>query len=295
MKKCKRIYLKDGQAAYDVMRFLGLGITNENLAKVEKASDSVEPINGTDTDTASSGYIKKTVSVGGSSFVVDMVTIDLSSPELQIITDTLSDVDCDTNCPIQSLKEYVVDQQGFAGIHGSYFCPSDYSGCSGQTNYFFAPVFDSNTKTLINKDQLVYPTTGSLWIFDQNNTVHFLKSTQDFSSIEEFEASNEVIIQAAISNLPALIYNAENIIQTQILDDKQRFTRSSRGGMAVKGGTLYLMIAHNATVIDLAAIMESMSMEQGLNLDGGGSSALYYSGEYKVGPGRDIPNAIIFK
>jgi exopolysaccharide biosynthesis protein len=31
-----------------------------------------------------------------------------------------------------------------------------------------------------------------------------------------------------------------------------------------------------------------------MNLDGGGSSALIYDDEYKVGPGRDIVNAIVF-
>ncbi len=31
---CRRIYLKDGAAAYEIMRFLGLGITNLNLALV---------------------------------------------------------------------------------------------------------------------------------------------------------------------------------------------------------------------------------------------------------------------
>ena len=57
----------------------------------------------------------------------------------------------------------------------------------------------------------------------------------------------------------------------------------------------FLIIANSATVIDLANIMQALGMEQALNLDGGGSSALYYQGEYKVGPGRQLPNAIIFK
>ncbi|MFA4917484.1 MAG: hypothetical protein WC560_12555, partial [Syntrophales bacterium] len=32
--KCYRIYLKDGDAAYDIMRFLSLGITNGDLEKM---------------------------------------------------------------------------------------------------------------------------------------------------------------------------------------------------------------------------------------------------------------------
>jgi len=33
-EKCYRIYMKDGIAAYDIMRFLSLGITNENVKKI---------------------------------------------------------------------------------------------------------------------------------------------------------------------------------------------------------------------------------------------------------------------
>ncbi|MDD5726595.1 MAG: ice-binding family protein [Patescibacteria group bacterium] len=36
--KCRRIYMKDGAAAYTLMRFLGLGITDANLAKIKIGS-----------------------------------------------------------------------------------------------------------------------------------------------------------------------------------------------------------------------------------------------------------------
>lgn len=47
--KCRRIYMKDGAVAYEIMRFLGLGITNVDLAQipvglieVDKVSEAVE-------------------------------------------------------------------------------------------------------------------------------------------------------------------------------------------------------------------------------------------------------------
>lgn len=33
--RCRRIYMKDGDAAYDIMRFLSLGVSNENISKIE--------------------------------------------------------------------------------------------------------------------------------------------------------------------------------------------------------------------------------------------------------------------
>jgi len=40
--------------------------------------------------------------------------------------------------------------------------------------------------------------------------------------------------------------------------------------------------------------MQSLGAENAMNLDGGGSVAMVYNGSYKVGPGRNLPNAIIF-
>ncbi len=36
--KCRRIYMKDGDAAYQIMRYLGLGITDSDLEKIPSGS-----------------------------------------------------------------------------------------------------------------------------------------------------------------------------------------------------------------------------------------------------------------
>jgi len=40
--------------------------------------------------------------------------------------------------------------------------------------------------------------------------------------------------------------------------------------------------------------MKQMKMDYALNLDGGSSAALFYNDEYMEGPGRDIPNVLMF-
>ncbi len=37
-EKCRRIYMKDGAAAYTIMRYLSLGITNNDLTKIPSNS-----------------------------------------------------------------------------------------------------------------------------------------------------------------------------------------------------------------------------------------------------------------
>jgi hypothetical protein len=275
-----------------IMQKLSLGITTANLSLIPVGS---LPLPNGDTSNSYSSYEEKQVTAGGVLFTVKVATIDLALPGLKIITDTAGDDDCYVDCPVKPLADYVVANNGFAAINGSYFCPAEYNSCATNKNYFFYPVYNSRLGKMINEDQLKWPTTGSLLVFDANNHPYFFLSTQTFKDAATFTSAYGVKISAAIGNQPALIYNSANIIGTQTLDDKQKTAKSYRSGIGLKGNKVYLVAAGNATVIDLANIMESLGMEQAMNLDGGGSTALYYQGSYKVGPGRNLPNAIVFK
>jgi exopolysaccharide biosynthesis protein len=39
--------------------------------------------------------------------------------------------------------------------------------------------------------------------------------------------------------------------------------------------------------------MQTLGARDALNLDGGGSAALYIDGSYRVGPGRLLPNVVV--
>ena len=76
-------------------------------------------------------------------------------------------------------------------------------------------------------------------------------------------------------------------------DDPKKGSKGTRSFVANKGTSVFIGVVHNATVAESARVLKSLGMENALNLDNGGSTALYSNG-YKVGPGRDIPNAILF-
>jgi len=40
-------------------------------------------------------------------------------------------------------------------------------------------------------------------------------------------------------------------------------------------------------------VMAALGAKDALNLDGGGTAAMYIGGAYTVGPGRLLPNAIV--
>ncbi|MFW5888382.1 MAG: phosphodiester glycosidase family protein [Patescibacteria group bacterium] len=280
----KKHFLGRPADAFGVMRELGLGITRLDLAHIHKAGYD-ESIN-----EYSRYKYKEKVPIKYEDIWIDYVEVDLSDPNLEIITDTADEDDCKSNCRAESLGEYVIDNNGFAGINGSYF-DTNWS----RSNYYFAPVYNSELEKLINEGQLKYWTTGPMVIFDNDNKFYYFKDSREFEGVSAFEEKYDTEIQAAISNRPRMVDEGKNRLIDWELDDKQKNTRSLRNALGYKEGKIYLIVARNATVPQLAEAVKVMGMEYALNLDGGYSSALFYNDEYMIGPGRDIPNAIVFK
>lgn len=300
-KDLKKYYLGRPEDAFKVMRELGMGISQENLAKVHK-SGMDEALN------RYSQYLHKTITTKNGSFVTDIIEIDLANPNLRIVTDTADKADCDTGCRATNLAAYVTRNQGFAGINGVYF--ESYN--SAKMNYNFYPVYNIRNKTLLNEDQLKYWTTGPIMAWDMNNKFYYFKDSREFmlpknatstakNTVDYFKDRYGVELQAAIGNRPRLIEDKMNLLMEFDIDQKQRNAKAPRNAIGYKEnpsnpgkGKIYLVIAQNATVPDLADILQTMDMDIALNLDGGYSSALWYNDEYMVMPGRNIPNAIVF-
>lgn len=289
----KKYYLGRPEDAFQVMRNLGLGITRQNLAQIHKPGLS-ESIN------QYSNYEYRTVTTERGDFKVDVLRIDLKNPSLRILSLAADSQVCtDGVCRAQSLGDYVFANQGFAGVNGSYFCSS--AGC-GRANYYFFPVYDSLSQTMVNADQLKYWTTGPIMAFDTDNKFYYFKDSREFKSVADFEKNYGVKLQAALGNQPRLVENKMNVLIDWDLDKGQKTGKYWRNALGYKEdsfnpgkGELYIVIARQATVDDLAVIMKAMGMDYALNLDGGSSSALIYNGEYMVGPGRNVPNALVFK
>lgn len=249
----------------------------EEAAKKAQAAKAQAQIN------AWSLYERKQIQTSRGTFTVDIVTINLANPSLRIISDTANSDNCTDNCPTKPLAQYISENGGFAGINGSYFCPPDYASCAGKVASFDTPVYNSRLSKIINADKLFW-NGRAFFTFDRSNQVRFFREARDYNGIS---------LSAGMGNFPALIAGGQKVLNESVLDDKLRVAKITRGGIGNKGHLLYIMVARAATVGDLAAIFETLGADNAMNLDGGGSSALFYNG-YKVGPGRNLPNAIIF-
>lgn len=220
---------------------------------------------------------------GGMTFTIDVVTADLDKG-VRALTVAAKEQNCTSDCPASSLADFVRRLSGVAGINGTYFCPPDQLHCTGQRNSFVSFLFNSLSQTFLNEEKRTLQTAGGLFVF-RPGSITFFQNPAEFTLDKR--------ITGAIASWPVIIVGGKNVLDPGLIDERQRTTFGTRGALGNKGNTLYLISARNATLPDLARIMQTMELENGINIDGEGSSALYYRGVYKVGPGRPVPNALI--
>lgn len=225
-----------------------------------------------------SGYSRQQVSSDVGTFMVSVVAADMGST--RVIVDTASNGDCANDCPVLALGDYVSRSGAFAGVNGSYFCPATYPTCAGKTNSFDTLLMNKN-KVYFNSANNVYSTVPAV-IFG-NGFMRFVG--------QSLEWGRDTGIDSMIANPPLLVSGGNVVFGGD--GDPKKGSKGGRSFVANKGNTAYIGVVHSATVAEAAHVLKTMGMDNALNLDDGGSTALW-SGGYKVGPGRALPNAILF-
>lgn len=225
-----------------------------------------------------SGYRRQVVNSDVGEFMVDIITADLNST--RVVVDTASDSDCRNDCPVLSLGDYVSRSGAYAGINGSYFCPSTYPSCSDKKNSFDTLLMNKN-KTYFNSDNNVYSTVPAV-IFSGSSARFVGKS---------LEWGRDTGVDAVIANQPLLVSNGQVAFDGG--GDPKNGAKGGRSFIGASGNIAYMGVVFNATVAEAAHVIKTLGIQNALNLDSGGSTALW-SGGYKAGPGRNIPNAVLF-
>lgn len=259
-----------------------------SLADLKKGIEELTPkiaTSGQPTATTQSnnptdsGFSRQIVSAEGQSYTVDIIGASLNSTK--VIVDTASESDCANNCPVLPLSDYVTRSGAFAGINGSFFCPSDYPSCANRAGSFDTLLMNKN-KHYFNSDNNVYSTIPAV-IFSPGS-IRFVGQSQQWG--------RDTGVDSMIANYPLLIAG-NNINYTESANEPKFGQKGARTFIAIKGGNVYIGVIYNATMGESAKVLKALDMGDALNLDEGGSTALWYGG-YKAGPGRNIPNAVLF-
>jgi hypothetical protein len=225
------------------------------------------------------GYSYQTVPTPKGTFGAYVIKRPLSDVTIKTATDNASD--CIADCPAQPLVEYLNQTATSEGMNGTYFCPPDYSSCASKVNSYDYSVYSSYLPGWLNEWALVSPTNSLVTV--KGKTVRFYNHTYDYDRSP---------IDAAISNFPMLLLGGQVVDSEAIQQDHQR-ERGFKGSIGTDGTYVYLVLATGVSVTESAYVVQALGETDAMNLDGGGSSAMFAEGEYKVGPSRQLPNAVL--
>jgi hypothetical protein len=229
------------------------------------------------------GLTSSTVSTPKGNFSATIMAFDLS--RTRVITDTGNDDDCGSGCNVFPLANYVTKNGGFAGVNGSYFCPDTYPDCAGKTNSYDFPVYNSRESKWINSGNLSWNERRAIFYVDGSGA-HYQNSSAGFGGG----------LNAGIINYPGLLDGGNIQIDDNQsgLSDKQKAKGTKVGIGVIDTNHVIVVVASNVNMQEFAYVFKSLGATGALNLDTGGSTALIYNGRYIYGPGRNLPNAVIF-
>lgn len=140
----------------------------------------------------------------------------------------------------------------------------------------------------MNKNKVYFNSANN--VYSTVPAVIFSGSSARFVG-QSLEWGRDTGVDAVIANYPLLVSGGQVVFGGN--SDPKQGSKGNRSFVATKDSMVFIGVVHSATVAESARVLAALGMDNGLNLDDGGSTALW-SGGYRVGPGRDIPNAVLF-
>jgi len=228
------------------------------------------------------GYSFLNVAIARGSFGVYLIKERLAQVSVRTLTANVTD--CFADCPVKPLAQYVVENNAYAGMHGTYLCPPDYPACAAKVNSYDYAVYNSNLRSWLNQRA----------INSQNGLVTFAGGGATFYRRGSLyvQSGSPGPVTAAISNYPLLLQSGL-VVDSEAEQSPSQMLRGTKGALGTDGTFIYMAVVTSASVTDTAYVLQALGVKDALNLDGGGTSAMYIGGAYKVGPGRLLPNAIV--
>ena len=270
----KRNYASAGAVLKDLQAEIErVNETNKTTALAEIPKNA--PFNNSPPQ---SGYSRQTVEADAGKFMVDIISADLNST--RVIVDTAGNETCSTDCPVDSLAAYAGRNGAFAGVNGPYFCPAEYPTCADRKNSFDTLLMNKN-KVYFNSDNNVYSSVPAV-IFSGSGA-RFVGQSLEWG--RDTGADSVIAAQPMLLSGGNIAFGGDG--------DPKKGSRGNRSFIGTNGSSVYIGVVHNATVSEVAHVLKAMGIQNALNLDSGGSTALWYQGKYIAGPGRNTPFGIL--
>jgi hypothetical protein len=224
-----------------------------------------------------SGLGRQVVKTTNGDYTVAIISADLKTTK--VVVDTASEKDCGDNCPVMTLAAMAQRSGAYAAINGPYFCPATYPACANKKNTFDTLLMNKN-KYYFNSDNNVYSSVPAA-IF--STTSRFVGKSQEWG--------RDTGVDSVIAGQPMLVSDGQSQFSGD--GDPKKSGKGSRTFIGATDSTVYIGIVYNATVAEAAIVIATMGIKNAINLDSGGSVAMWSNGKYLAGPGRDLPMGIM--
>jgi len=160
--------------------------------------------------------------------------------------------------------------------------------------------------TMITQEMVTIPDDGFvihirgeetlLSYFHTGDTCQFTPDTQLVTPYEEREEDWSTVQEAVgcgprvlVNGTPVFRPDAEGFVDPKVLS--QAGARSAVG--FTRDGILFFITTRHARVSDMGYLLKILGCCDGLNMDGGASSGLWFRGAYLTKPGRPLSNALL--
>jgi hypothetical protein len=194
-----------------------------------------------------------------------------------------------------TLKSLVENSNWVAGINGAYFIPRDYTGLADTTN----------TVRIMNSDGLsysrYYPDTGinGIFGFDSAHMPILVQNSiyGDRALRDNYNSGMLLELQSGIANFPILLANGINLVPRYdnlgLITAKMKIVSTKSFICRTKSNDIKMGTISKISMLDVPAFISPFGCVDAINLDNGGSLAMYDKSKYIVGPGRNIMDAFI--
>lgn len=194
-----------------------------------------------------------------------------------------------------TLKSLVQIAGGVAGINGAYFIPRDYTGKPDTTNT--VRIMDGNG-ALYSR---YFPDTGVngiFWFLSDNTPILVQNNIYSEKTLRANYNSGMILeVESGIANFPILLASGANLIplyeKAWLITEKMKVKGTKSFICRTRTNDIKMGTIGTISMLDVPVLLQRFGCIDAINLDNGGSLALYDKGKYIVGPGRNIMDGFI--
>lgn len=193
-----------------------------------------------------------------------------------------------------SLKSLIASAGGVAGINGAYFIPRDYSGLPDATNAVRIMGHDGFSYSKYFPDTGV---NGVFWFLADGSPLLVQNNIYSDTRLRDnFHSGMLLELESGIANFPILLANSKNLLpryqDAGLITEKMR-TKTTKSFICRTPDSIKMGTIEKISMLDVPDFLWKFGCIDAINLDNGGSMALYDRQKYLVGPGRNIMDAFV--